>query len=337
MAKGGKAKKGPASGGQPPRQISHLVLFQGEAYELLSSYTTTHPARVDTDQPVGQSAVPAKEPEQLGPSTRRLVFSLADALDDLVNSAICLEKLEDTQVAVTPDGRIKFVNAVFVERKDLSEFKITVAENYNDLAGIITRYLSPVSHCIPAEVTHLLYLMRNRAWEMRYLITYHSATVPLGNRSDLFLIIHSYVWEVLRKTDPGGYEYVMASLEYDPDWRNAVVNNEHLQKYYAGGGALYESNAQLRGSVRGAMDEHRQVMRFNHDGQSHPLEHAADSSAPNGMRYNLMQLGHMYHANFARLAYSMQAALHAIDRLRCVGIKSLFFSNNSEKEYQEIR
>ncbi|KAF7090022.1 hypothetical protein CFC21_092851 [Triticum aestivum] len=333
MAKGGKAKKGPASGGQPPPQISHLVLFQGEAYELLSSYTTTHPARVDTDQPVGQSAVPAKEPEQLGPSTRRLVFSLADALDDLVNSAICLEKLEDTRVAVTPDGRIKFVEAIFVERKDLPslrEFKIRVAENYNDLAGIITRYLSPVSHCIPAEVTHLLYLMRNRAWEMRYLITYHSATVPLGNRSDLFLIMHSYVWEVLRKTDPGGYEYVMASLEYDPDWRNAVVNNEHLQKYYyADGGGLYESNAQLQG------DEHRQVMRFNHDGQSHPLEHAADSSAPSGMLYNPVQLGHMYHANFARLTYSMQAALHAIDRLRCVGIKSLF--SNDSKEYQEIR
>ncbi|CAM0877442.1 unnamed protein product [Alopecurus aequalis] len=330
---GKKSKKGKA-----PACIRHHVAVPGEFFQILVDYVKEYPAEVITEQPPGQSASHhAPESECLTDRTRLFLFLIIDMIDDLVNEGICLEELKAQNIVILSNGRPKLNGVEFVERKDLDtlmKFKEKVSENYLQLSGIFSREFLDKVPFMPADVTHLLFLMKQNAWEMRLLINYHAATVPRANILTLYIRVYNYTWEILRTKDPDGYSYVLKNMEFDPMWRQLVPYNRHLQRYYQNTSYL---NTLPPGTEAFLLKERRLVARFKRNGASHPLELALDMdpSSEDGMLYSqCVGLGHIYQSHFSRLTYSLQGALQAIKKLRFVEIKSLF--SNSCKEYKEI-
>lgn len=318
-----------------PAKLAHHVVVKGEPYTSLLVYMSKNPAVLVTDDPPGQDANhPAPEAEHLDEKTRLLIFSLIDMLDDFVNEGICLLILRTQYIAILNNGRPKIVGASFVNRKEMAElttFKTKVSENYHDMASIISRVIVGTLPK-PADLSHLLYLMENQAWSMRYLINYHSATVPLENSTTLYVRLHNYAWHILRIKDPKGFHYLMFNLEFNEFWRQEIPYNSHLKKYMK---KAYE-NTEPAGTKEYFLKETRQVSRLNRNVPSHPLDYALDISTASGMAYSqCLELGHIFRSNFARLTYSLQAGLQAIDRLKFTEIKSLF--SNSIKVHRKIR
>jgi hypothetical protein len=106
--------------------------------------------------------------------------------------------------------------------------------NYSTVADIIHHdIMSSSSFEIPVELTHLLYLMRNKSLTMAYVIVNHSSLVPMENRSFMYLSHFQYVYgPMFRSPDTEALQSILDNLIFDADWFTKIpARNQYLAGY----------------------------------------------------------------------------------------------------------
>uniref|UniRef100_A0A0E0G5C5 Uncharacterized protein n=1 Tax=Oryza nivara TaxID=4536 RepID=A0A0E0G5C5_ORYNI len=172
---------------------------------------------------------------------KRLIRTILKQLYFFHRNGQCPEKFTESNVFVTSSGRAKLIGVKLGDKNDTMVF-----QNYQDAHRIIVETVFQKRWKeIPADMMHLLRLMRSRATAIRmgYVICTHASLVPLENREPFFMKIN-----------------ILQALPYDLDWYNKLQGNDLLEE-------LFSSN---KGGYGNGSTE---FLRFYRNATVHDMDH----------------------------------------------------------------
>uniref|UniRef100_A0A0E0CJJ1 Uncharacterized protein n=1 Tax=Oryza meridionalis TaxID=40149 RepID=A0A0E0CJJ1_9ORYZ len=189
---------------------------------------------------------------------KRLIRTILKQLYFFHRNGQCPEKFTESNVFVTISGRAKLVGVKLGDKNDTMVF-----QNYQDAHRIIVETVFQKRWKeIPADMMHLLRLMRSRATaiHMGYVICTHASLVPLENRESFFMKMYKHIMHVLPRDKPTAHRNILQALPYDLDWYNKLQGNDLLEE-------LFSSN---KGGYGNGSTE---FLRFYRNATVHDMDH----------------------------------------------------------------
>jgi hypothetical protein len=264
---------------------------------------------IPTTRTVSPPGYPNIQRHVLTEEVQQLMRRLLDLMPDHETNQMCFFELKAENVVVDLQSGIPYLYAVFRTNYDNNLAQM----NYASVEKIFRETIfSGAVASLPPDFQQLLRLMKTKGYTAPYLIQHHCSLVLPDDKKELFLRLYDHWNDIVRNRSQWSYAYVMNNLAYPPDWVRLIGQNQYLDLYYRG------SHYNQVGSHPG-----KEVLRFNRNTYSHPLEHALDRRTGQQM-YGQAELVEMLENELPLLLHSFQVALNDLGLLKGINVETFF-------------